>query len=103
MVTRYDEKGKYYTKIISKNKCRVIIQTHLHRIHGYLHVREGFRVKDELNEAEKFLAVTDALVYDLNGKLLYRSDFLAINRNHVDWVIPNQDLTESQTPDRGEV
>ena len=92
MTLHIDDKGKYFTDIISKEEITVIIQTLSHRVDGKVHVRPGVRLKDELNHPEKFLAVTDASVYSSTGELLYRSRFMAVNSDQVIWVIPAHEL-----------
>jgi hypothetical protein len=88
MSTHYDDKGKFYTNIISKKNVPVRIQTLHNRIEGIVHIRRGERFKDELNTSELFLAVTDAIVYDNDINELYRIDFLALNRNNIIWIFP---------------
>jgi len=92
MGIRFDDKGKFFTEIISKEAVPVIIQTLTHRINGYLHVRPETRLKDEINQTELFLAVTEADVYDFAGNLLYRTDFLALNREAIIWIVPEDQL-----------
>lgn len=87
----YDEKGKFFTKVVTKDMIQVLIQTLTHRIRGFVHVRRGERLKDELNRTEQFLAVTDAVVYSESGGVLYESDFISINRSQVVWLIPVED------------
>lgn len=94
MGVRYDKKGKFFTEVVSKDDVPAIIQTNTTRIYGKMYVRPDERIKDELNKPEQFLAVTDARVFDLEGSLLYLTDFLAINRDQVVWVIPEVDLRE---------
>jgi len=93
MVLEFDEKGKFFTEVIAKETVLSHIQTITHRIQGCVHVRKGGRLSDELNNANLFLAVTDAEIYNLEGELLYTSNFLAINREHIVWLMP---LDESQ-------
>jgi hypothetical protein len=93
MTLHIDDKGKYFTDVISKEEMDVIIQTLTHRVEGQVHVRSGVRLKDELNLPEKFLAVTEASVYSLGGDLLYHSCFMAINTDQIVWVIPAQELS----------
>ncbi len=94
MTIHYDEKGKIYTDIISKRSIPATIQTVNNRLHGYIYVREGERLKDELSRAEQFLAVTDVEIYDLDGKVLYNCEFVAINRDHIVWVFPDEENRE---------
>ena len=91
MSIRYDSKGKYFTDIITKDTIPSIIQTLVTRIQGNLHVRANERVKDELNRDEQFLAVTNAVVYDLKGQRIYDAKFLLVNREHIIWVIADDE------------
>jgi len=91
MVLEYDEKGKFYTDIIKKEEVFTRIQTPANRIMGYIHIRIGDRLSDEINQEKLFLAVTGAKIYDLAGGLLYTSDFLAVNRQQIVWLMPVED------------
>lgn len=88
---RYDEKGKFFTNFVTKNTVQAIIQTTHYRIRGEIHVRVGDRVKDELNRPDQFLAVTNAAIYDDTDTLLFRREFVSINRDHIIWVIPEKE------------
>ena len=88
MVVEYDEKGKFFTDVITKDLILTHIQTHTHRIRGYVHVRKGDRLSDEINCDNTFLAVTNAEIYNLDGVILHTSEFLAINRGQIVWVMP---------------
>jgi len=90
MSLHYDEKGKFYTEYVSKAAVNAIIQTSTQRIIGKIYVKPGDRVSDEINRSEQFLAVTDATVYGSDGEVLYRCDFISINREHVIWLIPEE-------------
>jgi hypothetical protein len=90
-VLEFDEKGKFFTEVVTKDKVIAHIQTESFRVRGYVHVRRGERLSDELNQDNKFLAVTDAEIYSPVGELLYISDFLAINREHIVWLMPLED------------
>jgi hypothetical protein len=93
MVIRYDDKGKFFTEVISKENVAVIVQTTTNRIEGYMHVRSGYRIKDELNSEDQFVAVTQAKIYDSDNNLLYTTEFLAVNIHEVIWVMPDNDLS----------
>jgi hypothetical protein len=90
MSLHYDDKGKFYTDYVSKNAVSAIIQTSTHRIIGKIFIRVGERVSDELNESDKFLAVTDASIFDSAGDLLYKSEFITVNRDHIIWIMPEE-------------
>jgi hypothetical protein len=94
MITEFDDKGKIFTNFISKKTVPATVQTLTHRIHGEIHVRPSERLKDELNRSEKFLAITNAVVFDTRGQEIYRSEFLTLNREHIVWLIPDEDLSK---------
>ncbi len=91
MSVEFNEKGKYFTDIISKVAVPAIIQTTLHRIEGSIHVRLDSRVKDELDQSQPFLAVTNAKIYSMDGTLLHQVDFMLVARAQIVWVIPSDD------------
>ena len=96
MITQFDEKGKIYTNIIPKRPVPMTIQTLTHKIHGEIHVKLNERIKDELNRSEPFLAVTNAVVFTLEGKELYHCNFLTLNLQHVVWLIPDDEMEPAQ-------
>ena len=90
MGTRYDDKGKIFTDVVTKEPVQVLIQTTtMQRISGRMFVSPDERVKDELNHAERFLAVKDASVYDQQGNLIRQCTFIAVNRDQIAWLIPD--------------
>jgi hypothetical protein len=88
MSIEYDEKGKYYTNVVSKITVSSILQTSTHLIRGSVHVRQGERLKDELENDENYVAVTNASVYDSAGKVAYSSPFLAVHKSQIVWIMP---------------
>jgi hypothetical protein len=102
MSVRYDEKGKYFTDVITKDAVPCILQTLMHRIRGFVHVRIGERLIDEIGQSRQFLAVTQARVFSLQGQELYHSDFVIVNRDHLVWIIPEEDLDYPQEEPEGE-
>ena len=94
MVVEYDEKGKFFTEVISKDVILSHIQTQIHHIHGHVHVRKGERLSDEINSANGFLAVTDAEIFTSEGEILYRCKFLAVNRSQIVWLMPIEENQE---------
>jgi hypothetical protein len=97
MTFEYDEKGKIFTDIVSKISIPATIQTTTHLIRGQLHVRRDQRIKDELDIAENFLAVTDVSVLAPDGQTLFQAPFLAVRRSHIVWVIPEQNQNTERT------
>lgn len=95
MSIEFNDKGKYFTDIISKVAVPAIIQTATHRIEGSIHIRLGGRVKDELDSVEPFLAVTDAKVFGENGQVIFESNFMTVSRLQIIWVIPIDGASDS--------
>ena len=97
MFDTFEGKGKIYPQVISKSPIKFIMQTTMHQILGMLHVRVGDRVKDELDTADHFLAVTNADLFDISGtNLVYKTNFMAINVNQIIWVIPEKELVNEE-------
>jgi Family of unknown function (DUF6812) len=96
MSIHFDEKGKFFTDVISKESVPVIVETPTSRIQGFIHIRPGTRLKDEINQAEPFFAVTEATIFDIKGKEIYRCDFLAISREHIVWILPEDQLVKNE-------
>jgi hypothetical protein len=94
MTIEFDDKGKFFTDIVSKTPVSVLIQTVTHRIHGNVHVAREQRLKDELDLDEPFLAITDATVFTPAGESLFRCKFLVVHRSQIIWMIPDSELIE---------
>jgi predicted esterase YcpF (UPF0227 family) len=94
MTIEFDDNGKFFTDIITKTPVPVLIQTTIHRIHGNIHIGPDRRLKDELDLPEKFIAITDAVVSMPDGQELYRTNFLAVQRDEIIWVMPDRDVED---------
>jgi len=92
MVTQYDDKGKVFTQVINKEPLLVTIQTNQQMIRGTIYVRPGIRLKDNLNGQEQFLAVTDAVLLNSQNQEIFRTNFLAVNVDHIVWVFPDEEM-----------
>lgn len=88
MTIEYDEKGKYYTNVIQKVPVPAVIQTTSNLIRGLIHVRHDERLKDELENSEIFIAVTEVSVSDAEGKIIFNGPFMAVQKNQIVWVMP---------------
>ena len=89
MTTEFDFKGKHDTNVVNKISIPVTIKTSTSLIKGTFHIRPDFRIKDALNDPEDgiFIAITNAVVYDSLGAKLHSRDFLALNKNTIEWLI----------------
>jgi hypothetical protein len=77
LTIEFDDNGKFFTDIISKTPVPVMIKTVVHRIHGNIHIGQDRPLKNELDLPEKLIAITDAVISLPDGKVLYRTNFLA--------------------------
>ena len=88
MTTPPENRETFFTTVVSKEAIDVIIQTTTHRIQGHIYIKPGERLKDGINQDDAFMAITDAEIFDTNGNVLYNSDFVAVNRAHIVWLLP---------------
>ena len=88
MTIEYDEKGKFYTDVVTKTPTSGVIQTATHLVRGLVHVRQGERLMNELERDEAFLAVTNATIHGADDQVLFTAPFLAIRRAQIVWITP---------------
>ena len=92
---RVDEKGKVFTPRVRTQDVEVHITTVAGKLHGFIHVAPGNRLKDQLNTRdEQFLALTNATSRSHEDKVGVHIDFIAINKQHIISVVP---VDESRT------
>jgi hypothetical protein len=97
MVTQFDEKGKIFTTIVSKSPVSVLIQLPTNQVRGEIHVRRDGRLKDELDSASKYIAVTNATILSLDGsKVIKKCKFLSVNNGQIMWVIPETEIISEE-------
>lgn len=80
-----------------KEKLRVEIYTTAHRILADMHIFAGARLTDimQSRETQSFFALTNVEVYNMNtGQLLFKSDFMDINRTHIVLIRPAEVVEE---------
>jgi hypothetical protein len=94
MTIEYDDKGKIFTDIVSKIAVYATVQTTMHLMRGRIHIRRDQRIKDELDGNEKFLALTDVTVLNAEGQAIFQAPFMAVQRAHIIWVLPEQNKGE---------
>ena len=97
MTIEYDDKGKYFTDIVTKVAVPATIQTTTHLLRGRIHVRRDQRFKDELDLNEHFLAITDVSIIGTDGQILFQTPFLAVQRTQIVWVMPDQNKQEGSS------
>ncbi len=93
---RIDSKGKYYTKIVSTKRLKVVIRlTTGETVTGHIHVRPEKRLSDELNSDQPYISVTGA-VLTRDSEILYETAFISLNRQAIMWVLPQQAIGEAE-------
>jgi hypothetical protein len=97
MTIEYDEKGKFYTDVVSKLPVSAIIQTTNHLVRGFIHIRQGERLKNELERNEVFLAVTNASIHAADDKVLFTAPFMAVQRAQIVWIMPVEGQPDGET------
>lgn len=78
----------------AESKTRIIILMKNLRVTGSIDLLPGVRISDYLMECREFMAVTDAEVWNLEGRKVLASTFLDINREHIDLIMPEDTLTQ---------
>jgi len=71
------------------NKTRVVILTESYRIKGEIDMVHGARMTDYMIETKAYFAVTNAEVWDLEGRKIHTAPFLNVNSAHVVVVAPD--------------
>jgi len=91
MYDSFENKQKVFTNVVTKEPVDVIIQTTTYKILGKVHVKIDFRFKDEINTVEPFLAVTDAQVLGSSEEILLQTQFIAVGKSQIVWIIPQDE------------
>jgi len=92
MYDEVDPKGKKFTNVITKIELPVVIQTLAHRIEGKLHIQPQLRLMDELNNADQFIAITEARVVNLKSEVLFFAKFMTVNKHEIIWILPTDEI-----------
>jgi hypothetical protein len=73
----------------SESRTRVVIVAGAYRIKGEIELMPGARITDYMVEAKEFFAMTDAEVWDLEGRKILTAPFINVCRSHVVVVAPD--------------
>jgi hypothetical protein len=71
------------------NRARVVMLAGSYRIKGEIELVAGARITDYMVESKPFIAVTNAEVWDLEGRRIMVVPFLNVARDHVIVVAPD--------------
>ena len=78
----------------SAAKTKIVVMMGNYRITGSIDIVPGARVTDFLMECKEFMAITDAVVWDLNGRKLITSSFMSVNRDRIELIMPEENVTQ---------
>jgi len=78
----------------SAAKTKIVVMMGNYRITGSIDIVPGTRVTDFLMECKEFIAITDAAVWDLNGRKLITSSFMSVNRDRIELIMPEENVTQ---------
>jgi hypothetical protein len=101
---RVDDKGKFFTAHVTKLRLPVTACIGNWIVEGTVHLKSDNRLKDELNDGETFIAVTQARVLEIGSdKTAYETEVLIIHKSQIVWVFPRESAAPSTeapaTPD----
>ena len=91
-MTNFPQELDRSVNVINKRAIPIVIQTSKHLVRGQFHVRGVMRVIDEITFEDKFVAITDAEIINPNGSKLFKTGFMAINRQEIIWMAPEEDI-----------
>ena len=73
---------------VMEHRTKVTFLTSTYRINGYIELVPGARVTDYINDAKSFIAVTDAEVRGVEGRMVLQVPFLNLSRDQIVIVTP---------------
>jgi len=72
----------------SNGRSRVVILAGSYRVKGEIDLLPGARLTDYMADAKDFFAVTNAEVWDLEGRKIFAASFLNVSRSQVVVIAP---------------
>ena len=73
----------------SDSRTRVTILAGSYRVRGDIELIAGARITDFMLDSKAFIVVTNAEVWDLEGRKIFAAPFLNVNREQVVVVAPD--------------
>ncbi|MCC5871430.1 MAG: hypothetical protein JJU22_03440 [Gammaproteobacteria bacterium] len=71
-------------------RTAVVLLTANYRIRGRILLGVDERITDHVTSAKNFLAVVDAEVRANDGRILFKSEFLNVHRDHIEVIAPEE-------------
>ena|SRR5437588_12428561 len=94
---KVDERGKFFTERVHTQSVQVLVRTLQGEVRGHFHILPGQRVKDMLNSADQFIALTEATM--TNEATTQEVKFVALNKQHIISLIPLEEDKKSPPKD----
>jgi len=69
-----------------KKGTAVVIMTVGYHIKGTIDLIPDARITDFVNDAKGFIAVTDAEVRTIEGRLIYTTPFISVSTSHIELI-----------------
>lgn len=78
---------------IQKEEKAIIAYTRNYKVEGKMYLPIGARLSDFISSAQqkKFIPVTGAVVSDLSGNQVCKTDFLELNRDEIVFLVPRSE------------
>ena len=77
---------------MSAEKTKVTILTQTHKIEGMIDLIPGARLTDYMNNSNRFIAVTDARIFDSEGKQILESKFIDVLVDNIEVILPSDSV-----------
>ena len=74
---------------MSAEKTKVIILSHNYKIEGLIDLIPGARLTDYMNNSNRFIAVTDARIFDNEDNQVLEARFLDVLVNNIEVILPS--------------
>ena len=71
-------------------RTAVVLMTANYRIRGKIMLGVDERITDHVTSAKNFLAVIDAEVRAIDGRIIFQSEFLNVHRDHIEVIAPEE-------------
>jgi hypothetical protein len=71
-----------------ESTTKITILTGTYRIKGSIHLQTRARVTDYMVESRNFIALTNAEVWEPDGRQVLTAPFLDVSREHIQVVVP---------------
>ena len=72
----------------SDETTKVVIYTDSYRIDAAIALLPGARLTDYVRNAQDFIAVVDATVFEKSGRMMFSTRFLDVGREFIELIVP---------------